>query len=52
MALQLLAKAGVDAENISAMVVAEFPLHLGREYLRQRGFGKVGIQSLLVVGGA
>ncbi|KUL82741.1 hypothetical protein ZTR_11124 [Talaromyces verruculosus] len=50
--LQLLAKTGVDAENISAMTVAEFPLHHGREYLRQRGLGKVGIQSLLVVGGA
>lgn len=34
------------------MVVAEFPLHRGREYLHQRGFGKVVIRSLLVFGGA
>ncbi|PCG92400.1 Higher eukaryotic phosphomevalonate kinase [Penicillium occitanis (nom. inval.)] len=50
--LQLLEKAGVGAESIRVMVVVEFPLHRGREYLRQRGFGKVGIQSLLVFGGA
>jgi hypothetical protein len=29
------------------MVVAEFPVHRGRELLRQRGFGGVNIQSLL-----
>mgnify|MGYP006902571800 FL=1 len=34
------------------MVVAEFPVHRGRELLRQRGFGGVNIQSLLVFGGA
>ncbi|KAN0098189.1 hypothetical protein V8E51_013852 [Hyaloscypha variabilis] len=50
--LQLLEKAGIGAEDISIMVVAEFPVHRGRELLRQRGFGRVNIQSLLVLGGA
>jgi adenine phosphoribosyltransferase len=50
--LQLLEKAGITAENISVMVVVEFPVHRGRDLLRQRGFGKVSIQSLLVFGGA
>lgn len=50
--LQLLGKAGINADDISVMVVAEFPVHRGRQYLRQCGFGKVSIQSLLVFGGA
>ncbi|KAL3418708.1 phosphoribosyl transferase domain protein [Phlyctema vagabunda] len=50
--LQLLDKAGVSIEHISIMVVAEFPLQRGRERLRQRGFGRVNIQSLLIFGGA
>ena len=50
--LQLLTEAGVDIENMSVMVVAEFPVHRGREVLRQRGFGRVNVQSLLVFGGA
>ncbi|KAI9894046.1 MAG: hypothetical protein M1814_004816 [Vezdaea aestivalis] len=50
--LQLLGKAGIDAEDISTIVVAEFPAHRGRELLRQRGFGRVCIQSLLAFGGA
>ncbi|KAI0850385.1 phosphoribosyl transferase domain protein [Daldinia vernicosa] len=50
--LQLLNEAGIKAENISIMVVAEFPAHRGREVLRQRGFGTVNIQSLLVYDGA
>lgn len=50
--LELLGEAGVATENISVMVVAEFPIHRGRELLRRRGFGKVNIQSLLVFGGA
>jgi adenine phosphoribosyltransferase/phosphomevalonate kinase len=50
--LQLLDKAGISAENVSIMVVSEFPVHRGRELLRQRGFGRVNIQSLLVFGGA
>jgi len=48
--LQLLDEAGVDTENVSIIVVAEFPVHRGRELLRQHGFGKVNIQSLLVFG--
>ncbi|KAF7556648.1 hypothetical protein G7Z17_g1281 [Cylindrodendrum hubeiense] len=50
--LQLLGEAGIGAENVSIMVVAEFPVHRGRELLRLRGFGRVNIQSLLVFGGA
>jgi adenine phosphoribosyltransferase len=50
--LQLLDKAGIGAEDVRVMVVAEFPVHCGRELLRQHGFGRVHIQSLLVFGGA
>jgi adenine phosphoribosyltransferase len=50
--LELMQKAGVAARDISVMVVAEFPVHCGRELLRKRGFGNVGVQSLLVFGGA
>lgn len=49
--LQLLDKAGITVELASVMVVAEFPLHRGRELLRQHGFGKVNVQSLLVFNG-
>ncbi|OCK73616.1 hypothetical protein K432DRAFT_430495 [Lepidopterella palustris CBS 459.81] len=49
--LELLEKTGIVAEDVSIMVVAEFPVHRGRELLRQRGFGRVNIQSLLVFGG-
>ncbi|KAG6000432.1 hypothetical protein E4U21_005474 [Claviceps maximensis] len=49
--LQLLEEAGVGAERLHVMVVAEFPLHRGRETLRRRGFGRVKIQSLLILDG-
>lgn len=48
--LQLLDEAGISAEDVSIMVVAEFPVQRGRELLRQRGFGKINIQSLLIFG--
>jgi adenine phosphoribosyltransferase len=47
--LQLLGE--VEIDDVSIMVVGEFPVHRGRELLRQHGFG-VNIQSLLVFGGA
>lgn len=50
--LRLLDEAGISAEDVSVMVVAEFPVHRGRELLRQRGFGRVNIQNLLVFSGA
>ena len=50
--LQLLNEAGIGAEDTSIMVVAEFPVHRGRQLLRQRGFGRINIQSLLVFDGA
>ncbi|KAI1081603.1 hypothetical protein F5B20DRAFT_534591 [Whalleya microplaca] len=34
-----------------AIVVAEFPLHRGRELLRRRGYIRIDIQPLLVFGG-
>ncbi|KAJ5165286.1 uncharacterized protein N7500_007116 [Penicillium coprophilum] len=46
--LQLLGE--VDVADVSIMVVGEFPIHRGRELLRQRGYG-VNIQSLLVFDG-
>ncbi|KAG5993393.1 hypothetical protein E4U54_003371 [Claviceps lovelessii] len=49
--LQLLDKAGVGADKIHVMVVAEFPIHRGRETLRRRGFGRVQIQSLVILDG-
>ena len=50
--LQLLNEAGISAEDVNIMVVAEFPVHRGRDLLRQRGFGRINIQCLLVFGGA
>lgn len=50
--LRLLDKVGVSAENVSIVVVAEFPVHRGRELLRQHGFGGVNVQSLLIIGSA
>ncbi|ETS80722.1 hypothetical protein PFICI_08251 [Pestalotiopsis fici W106-1] len=43
---------GLDAADITILVVAEFPIHRGRELLRRHGFGNVRIQSLLVFGGS
>ncbi|KAG4438454.1 hypothetical protein IFR05_006064 [Cadophora sp. M221] len=48
--LELLKKACVKTEDICVMVVAEFPIHRGREMLYRRGFGGVEIRSLLVYG--
>lgn len=50
--LRLLDKAGITADRIRVLVVAEFPVHRGRERLRRCGFGGVQVQSLLVFGGA
>ncbi|KAJ4217475.1 hypothetical protein NW759_008781 [Fusarium solani] len=50
--LRLLCQAGARVENISVMVVAEFPYHGGRGFLQEHGFGGVNVQSLLVFGGA
>lgn len=49
--LQLLEKAGISKKNISAVAVAEFPAHHGRELLHKFGFGAVNVQSLLVFDG-
>lgn len=49
--LRLLDQAGVGARRVQVMVVAEFPLHRGRELLHRNGFGETSIRSLLVLGG-
>lgn len=49
--LRLLDQAGVGAGRVQVMVVAEFPLHKGRELLHRNGFGQASIRSLLVFGG-
>ncbi|KAL3479396.1 hypothetical protein BJX99DRAFT_268342 [Aspergillus californicus] len=49
--LQLLNQVGISLEKIHVIVVAEFPAHGGRGFLREQGFGRVNIQSLLVLGG-
>lgn len=50
--LQLLGKVGVPADRVSVIVVAELPVHGGRQLLREQGFGKVNVRSLLVFDGA
>ncbi|CZT07121.1 uncharacterized protein RAG0_12688 [Rhynchosporium agropyri] len=49
---KLLVEAGVKIQDISIMVVAEFPMHQGRRHLYESGFGGVEVRSLLVFGGA
>ncbi|KAF5595128.1 phosphoribosyl transferase domain protein [Fusarium subglutinans] len=49
--IELLVKAGLRLEDISVMVVAEFPFHRGRQRLWESEFGRVAIQSLLVFDG-
>ncbi|KAF9882692.1 hypothetical protein FE257_005524 [Aspergillus nanangensis] len=49
--LQLLKEANICMDHVTIMAVAEFPVHRGRQFLRERGFGKVHIQSLLVFDG-
>ncbi|KAH8742841.1 hypothetical protein F5883DRAFT_667193 [Diaporthe sp. PMI_573] len=49
--LRLLEKAGVGAERVNVMVVADLPLHGGRELLHRTGFGRTSVKSLLVFGG-
>ncbi|KAJ6008209.1 phosphoribosyltransferase-like protein [Penicillium herquei] len=49
--LTLLQKAQINIDNITVMVVAEFPAHRGRQRLLENGFGRVNVQSLLVFDG-
>ena len=48
--LSLLAQVGVAHENIRVLIVAEFPVHRGRDLISRFGFGRVDVQSLLVFG--
>ncbi|KAK3337677.1 phosphoribosyl transferase domain protein [Cercophora scortea] len=48
----LVGQIGLAVEDVSVLVVAEFPVHRGRDALRRNGFGGVGVRSLMVFGGA
>jgi hypothetical protein len=48
---QLLDEAGIGADRVTILVVAEFTAHRGRELLREQGFGKARVQSLMVFDG-
>lgn len=48
---QLLDQAGIWAEDITIMIVAECSIHRGRQSLCTHGYGRVLFQSLLVFGG-
>ena len=50
--LRLLTKAGISIKRMRVMIVAEFPVHRGRQLLRERGSEGVSVQSLLVFDGA
>ncbi|PVH93019.1 hypothetical protein DM02DRAFT_697746 [Periconia macrospinosa] len=47
----LIHKAGIKKNNVRAFVVAEFPLHKGRQALQLHGFGSCRVQSILNFGG-
>ncbi|OAG06155.1 uncharacterized protein CC84DRAFT_1146036 [Paraphaeosphaeria sporulosa] len=49
--LQLLEKVGVARDDVSVVVVAELPVHGGRQLIREHGYGRVNIRSLLVFDG-
>jgi adenine phosphoribosyltransferase len=49
--ISLLLIAGVALEDIQIMVVVELPHHRGRAFLRQQGFGRAAVHSLLVLNG-
>lgn len=48
--LELLKQA--EIQDITVIVLAEFPVHRGRQFLYQQGFGNVAVHSLVVFGGA
>lgn len=50
--LELLGEVGVPPEDVVVLVVAEFPVHRGREMLRKKGFGMVRVESLLGFAGS
>ena len=47
----LMQEGGIEAAKITVLVVAEFPVHRGRDLLRRKGFGMVDVRSLLAFGG-
>lgn len=49
--ISLLVSAGVAVEDIQTMVVVELPQHRGRAFLRQQGYGRSVVHSLLVLDG-
>lgn len=44
--LKLLTRDGIDAKNVRILVIAEFPVHEGRQLIRREGFGCCHVQSL------
>ena len=50
--MNLLEPTGISPKDITAIVVAEFPVHRGRQMLREQGFGAVNVHSLLTYGSA
>lgn len=49
--LQLLGQAGIGPDIVSVLAVAELPVHRGRALLKERGYGRARVQSLLVFDG-
>lgn len=50
--INLLELAGISPKDVTIIVVAEFPVHRGRQMLREKGFGAVNVGSLLIYGSA
>jgi hypothetical protein len=50
--INLLELAGISPKDVTVIVVAEFPVHRGRQMLREQGFGAVNVHSLLIYSSA
>ena len=50
--VNLLELAGISPKNMTAIVAAKFPIHRGRQMLREPGFGAGNVHSLLIYGSA
>lgn len=50
--VNLLELAGISPKDITAIIAAKFPVHRGRQMLREHGFGAANVHSLLIYGSA
>jgi len=50
--VNLLELAGISPKDITAIIAAKFPVHRGRQMLREQGFGAANVHSLLIYGSA